>query len=58
MRFFPVVERELRVLARSPRLYWSRFFAAQVASGLVAWFWFTFVGGSTVNAGEILVIIV
>jgi hypothetical protein len=52
MRFFPVVERELRVLARTGRLYWSRFFAAQIASGLVAWFWFTFVGGSTVNAGQ------
>lgn len=52
MRFFPVVERELRVLARTARLYWSRFFAAQIASGLVTWFWFTFVGGSTVNAGQ------
>ncbi len=52
MRFFPVVERELRALARTARLYWSRFFAAQIASGLVAWFWFTFVGGSTVNAGQ------
>ncbi len=52
MRFFPVVERELRVLARSARVYWSRFFAAQIASGLVAWFWFTFVGGSTANAGQ------
>ncbi len=52
MKFFPVVERELRVLARSRRVYWSRFAAAQIALALVAWLWFTFVGGSSTNAGR------
>src|SRR5688572_4965225 len=53
MTFFPVVERELRVLARSRRLYWGRFVSAQIALALVAWFWFFSVSSaSTANAAK------
>ena len=52
MRFFPVVERELRVLARSRRVYWGRFSAAQIALAVVAWVWFSLSGGSSVDVGK------
>src|SRR4051812_35796206 len=55
MRFLPVVERELRVASRNPRLYWSRFTAAFLAIILVAWFWMVFgsVGNSAIRAKQI-----
>src|SRR5688572_22343582 len=52
MTFFPVVERELRVLARSRRLYWGRFVSAQIALALVAWTWFTISSASGANAAR------
>jgi ABC-type transport system involved in cytochrome c biogenesis permease component len=53
MRFLPVVERELRVAARNPRLYWGRFTAAFIAIVLVAWFWMTFGGaGNSANRAK------
>jgi len=57
MKFLPVVERELRVSARTPRLYWGRFTAALIAITLVAWLWFIFggVGGSANRSKEIFV---
>jgi ABC-type transport system involved in cytochrome c biogenesis permease component len=59
MRFLPVVERELRVSARSPRLYWGRFTAALIAMALVAWIWFMFgaTGNSTTRAKEIFAVL-
>src|ERR1043165_4056238 len=39
MIFLPVVERELRVIARRPGTYWMRFAAALVGIGLAAWVW-------------------
>jgi ABC-type transport system involved in multi-copper enzyme maturation permease subunit len=55
MRFLPVVERELRVASRNPRLYWGRFTAAFLAIILVAWFWMVFgsVGNSAIRAKQI-----
>jgi ABC-type transport system involved in multi-copper enzyme maturation permease subunit len=55
MRFLPVVERELRVASRNPRLYWGRFTAAFIAVILVAWFWQTFggVGNSASRSKQI-----
>lgn len=55
MRFLPVFGRELRVTARSNRLYWARFTAALLAIGLVAWIWLTMgsVGSSAQRAQQI-----
>lgn len=39
MNFLPVLGRELRVTARSRRMYWGRFAAGSLAIGLVAWCW-------------------
>ena len=52
MRFFPVVERELRVMSRGRRVYWGRFLAALIALALVTWVWFTLTGGSSVDLGK------
>ncbi len=37
MKFFPVVERELRTASRRPGTYWVRFGAAGIAIGITAW---------------------
>lgn len=50
MNFWPVLGRELRVNARSNRLYWGRFTAALLAIGLVAWIWMTM--GSYGNSAQ------
>ena len=50
MTFLPIVERELRVASRRPRIYWGRCLACTVAIGLVAWLWLTF--GSSVPSNS------
>jgi hypothetical protein len=50
MSFFPVVDRELRVLSRSRRLYWGRLLAGLIAEAAVAWCWFMFARGSSSDA--------
>src|SRR4030095_12909288 len=39
MTFLPIVERELRVAARRPMTYWTRFSAASLAIVISAWVW-------------------
>lgn len=39
MRFLPVVERELRVAARRPHTYWTRFLTVVGAVALLIWIW-------------------
>ncbi|MGZ8919806.1 MAG: ABC transporter permease [Limisphaerales bacterium] len=55
MSFLPVVERELRVTARSSRLYWGRMGAAEIAVAIIAWFWLASVGGGSSAARAKLV---
>jgi ABC-type transport system involved in multi-copper enzyme maturation permease subunit len=50
MSFLPVVERELRVTARSSRLYWGRLGAAAIAVAIIAWFWLASTGGGSSSA--------
>ena len=50
MSFLPVVERELRVTARTPRLYWGRLSAAAIAVAIIAWFWLASAGGGSTSA--------
>ncbi len=50
MSFLPVVERELRVTARSPRFYWGRLAAALVANAVIAWLWLMNSGGNATSA--------
>ena len=50
MSFLPVVERELRVNARSSRLYWLRMAAAGIAVAIIAWFWLASAGGGSTSA--------
>lgn len=50
MSFLPVVERELRVTARSSRLYWGRMAAAAIAVAIIAWFWLASAGGGSTSA--------
>lgn len=50
MSFLPVVERELRVTARSSKLYWGRLAAAAIAVAIIAWFWLASTGGGSTSA--------
>jgi len=51
MSFLPIVERELRIAARSPATYWGRVFAAVVL--LAVWGWMLLVSnGSSANVGR------
>lgn len=56
MSFLPVVERELRVTARSSRLYWGRLGAAAIAVAIIAWFWLASAGGSSTSADRAKII--
>lgn len=55
MNFLPVLGRELRVMARSSRLYRGRFMTALLAIGIVTWIWMTMgtVGNSAQRAQQI-----
>ena len=50
MSFLPVVERELRINARSSRFYWLRFGTALVAIAIIAWLWLVSYGGRASSA--------
>ena len=50
MSFLPVVERELRVTARSSRFYWGRLTAALIATTVIAWLWLMNAAGRATSA--------
>src|SRR5687768_6017918 len=54
MSFLPVVERELRVTARAPRLYWGRMAAAAIAVAIIAWFWLASTGGGSAQRAKLI----
>jgi hypothetical protein len=54
MTFLPIVERELRVAARRPVTYWTRFSAASLAIVISAWIWLVMRDAPPAGLGQTL----